>query len=167
MSVIRRLTTATAILVVISASPIDARAQATGADSIVPSLPPRVPLPSEDQTSRITRFSFIAYGDTRGRHDGIELQAEHTLVVESMLATIRRLASTPDAIRFVVQSGDAVVNGSIAKQLSVSYIPLINRLTQEGNVPYFLSVGNHDVGSATDLADPRRRFLKTQHNSPG
>jgi hypothetical protein len=144
------------LLVLISARAVSAPAQVTGADSIVPTLPPRVPLPSEESTSRITRFSFIAYGDTRGRHDGVELQAEHTLVVESMLATIKRLESTPDPIRFVVQSGDAVANGSVARQLSVSYIPLINRLTQEGGVPYFLSVGNHDVGGSTDLEDPGR-----------
>jgi hypothetical protein len=123
-------------------------------DSIVPSLPPRTPLPPESATSAITRFSFISYGDTRGRHDGVELQAEHMLVVESMLATIKKAASGPDPIKFVLQSGDAIQNGSIAKQLSVSYIPLINRLTQEGGVPYFLSVGNHDVGNGID--DPRR-----------
>jgi 3',5'-cyclic AMP phosphodiesterase CpdA len=156
VSLARRTSVAASTFLLASAWPIDARAQVTGADSIVPTLPPRVPLPTEAQSSRITRFSFIAYGDTRGRHDGFELQAEHTLVIESMLATIKRLESTPDAIRFVVQSGDAVVNGTIAKQLTVSYIPLINRLTQEGGVPYFLSVGNHDVGGATDLADPRR-----------
>ena len=63
------------------------RAQAPRADSIVASLPPRTPLPSEAASAGITRFSFISYGDTRGRHDGVELQAEHTLVVESMLAT--------------------------------------------------------------------------------
>ncbi|HEY7396015.1 MAG TPA: metallophosphoesterase, partial [Gemmatimonadaceae bacterium] len=126
------------------------------ADSIVPSLPPRTPLPPEAATAGITRFSFIAYGDTRGRHDGVELQAEHTLVVESMLATIKRAAATPDAIKFVVQSGDAIQDGSIAKQLTVSYLPLINRLTQEGDVPYFLSVGNHDVGSGKDLTNARR-----------
>ena len=103
----------------------------------------------------MTKFSFIAYGDTRGRHDGTELQAEHALVVESMLATIKAAAVT-DPIKFVLQSGDAVVNGSIAAQLAVSYVPLINRLTQTGGVPYFLSVGNHDVGNSVDLADPRR-----------
>ena len=133
-----------------------AQAQAVRADSIIPSLPPRTPLPSEAASAAITRFSFITYGDTRGRHDGVELQAEHTLVVESMLATIKKAATTSDPIRFVVQSGDAIQNGAIAKQLSVSYIPLINRLTQDGGVPYFLSVGNHDVGSGTDLTDPRR-----------
>ena len=125
-------------------------------DSIVPSLPPRTPLPAESATGNITRFSFIAYGDTRGRHDGLELQAEHKLVVESMLGTIARGAATPDPIKFVLQSGDAVVDGTISRQLSVSYIPLIDRLTQEGNVPYFLSVGNHDVGSSPDVMDPRR-----------
>ena len=119
------------------------------------SLPPRSPLPSEGATAGVTKFSFITYGDTRGRHDGEALQAEHTLVIESMLATIKS-AAAKDPIRFVVQSGDAVQNGAFAKQLTVSYVPLINRLTQEGGVPYFLSVGNHDVGNATDLTDARR-----------
>ena len=132
-----------------------ARAQSPApSDSIVPSLPPRTPLPPESATDGVTRFSFIAYGDTRGRHDGVEVQAEHMLVVESMLATIKKAASGPDAIKFVLQSGDAIQNGSIARQLSVSYIPLINRLTQDGGVPYFLSVGNHDVGSGAN--DARR-----------
>ena len=117
---------------------------------------PRVPLPSEGATDGVRRFSFIAYGDTRGRHDGTELQAEHKLVVESMIATIRRATTSADSIRFVLQSGDAVANGSLDKQWSVSYVPLIDRLTTEGGVPYYLSVGNHDVGSSTDLADPRR-----------
>ena len=74
------------------------------------------------------------------------------MVVDAMLGTIRRAAKTPDPIRFVLQGGDAVVNGSIATQLNVSCVPLINRLTQEGGVPYLLAVGNHDVGSSTDLA---------------
>jgi len=131
-------------------------AQTSASDSIVPSLPPRTPLPSEAASASITKFSFIAYGDTRGRHDGEMLQAEHQLVVESMLATMKRSAPTSDPIRFVLQSGDAVLDGSIAKQLSVSYIPLINRLTQEGGVPYYLAVGNHDTGGSIDLKNPRR-----------
>src|SRR5215207_10794084 len=112
---------------------------------------PRSPLPSEASTAGVTKFSFIAYGDTRGRHDGTQLQAEHQLVVESMLATIQRRASGPDPIRFVVQSGDAVVRGSFATQWNVSYSPLINRLTQEGNVPYLFSVGNHDVSGGREI----------------
>jgi len=128
----------------------------SASESIVPLVPPRSPLPPEGATAGITKFSFITYGDTRGRHDGEQLQAEHQLVVESMLATIKRAAATDDPIKFVLQSGDAVVDGSIAKQLTVSYIPLINRLTQEGGVSYYLSVGNHDVGGSPDLNNPRR-----------
>jgi len=143
--------------VAVAVLPGFAAAQAAApTDSIVPSLPPRTPLPSEAATANIRKFSFIAYGDTRGRHDGVELQAEHTLVIESMLRTIKAAATTADPIRFVLQSGDAIQDGSIAKQLSVSYIPLINRLTQDGGVPYFLSVGNHDVGSSTDLTNAKR-----------
>lgn len=120
-----------------------------------PIKPPATPLASEAASAGVTKFSFIAYGDTRGRHDGAELQAEHTLVMEGMLAEIKKASTTADPIRFVLQSGDAVVNGSIAKQLNVSYLPIIERLTSVG-VPYFLSVGNHDVGNAVDLTDKRR-----------
>jgi hypothetical protein len=129
---------------------------ATSADSVPAILAPRLAIPPEAATAGVKRFSFIAYGDTRGRHDGVELQAEHQLVIEAMLNTMKRATTSADSIRFVLQSGDAVVNGSFSRQWSVSYIPLINRLTQEGAVPYFLSVGNHDVGNSTDLADPRR-----------
>jgi len=125
-------------------------------DSVAALVPPRTPFPSEAATAGVTRFSFIMYGDTRGRHDGTELQAEHQLVIESMLSTIKKAAATPDPIRFVVQSGDAIQNGSIAAQLNVSYAPLINRLMGEGDVSYFLAVGNHDVGNAVDLTDARR-----------
>ena len=125
-------------------------------DSVVSSLAPRNPLPAEAASASVTRFSFIAYGDTRGRHDSVDVQAEHALVIESMVATIKRSMSTSDPIRFVLQSGDAVQDGSKGRQLTVSYIPLVNRLTQDAGVPYFLSVGNHDVGNATDLTDPRR-----------
>jgi hypothetical protein len=127
-----------------------------GPDSIVPIAPPRTPLPSELATASVTRFSFIAYGDTRGRHDGEQLQAEHQLVIESMLATIQARASGADPIRFVVQSGDAVRSGPVAAQWRVSYIPLIERLTRDAGVPYFLAVGNHDVTSTEDVHDPAR-----------
>jgi len=129
---------------------------ATSADSVPAILAPRVAIPPEAATAGVKRFSFIAYGDTRGRHDGVELQAEHQLVIEAMLNTMKRATTSADSIRFVLQSGDAVVNGSFAKMWSVSYIPLVNRLTQEGGVPYFLSVGNHDVGNSTSLIDARR-----------
>jgi hypothetical protein len=123
---------------------------------LAPSKAPRTPLPSERASAKVKKFSFIAYGDTRGRKDGTAVQYEHGMVVESMLGTIKQAAASGDPIRFVLQSGDAVVNGGIATQLNVSYIPLINRLTQEGGVPYFLAVGNHDAAPSSNPASTRR-----------
>ena len=48
---------------------------------------------------------------------------------------------TPSAL----QSGDAVVNGRDARQWNVSFVGLINRLTTEGGVPYYLAPGNHEL----------------------
>jgi hypothetical protein len=106
--------------------------------------PPTTPLPSEEQSRGVTSFSFIAYGDTRGRRDGVAIQYEHSLVVDSMLDQIKRLQGTPYPVRFVLQSGDAVVNGRDAQQWNVSFVPVINRLTTEGGVPYYLVPGNHE-----------------------
>lgn len=125
-------------------------------DSIVAIAAPRTPLPSTAETKGLTKFTFIAYGDTRGRHDGQQLQSEHQLVIESMLATIKAAAGGSDPIRFVLHSGDAVRVGAVAAQWNVSYTPLINRLTTEAGVPYFFSVGNHDVTNGEDLATPQR-----------
>src|SRR5215470_2203526 len=118
---------------------------------------PRTPLPSEKDSAGVTRFSFIVYGDTRGRRDGFELQYEHSLIINSALATIKKLEKTPFPVRFVIQTGDGVANGAIGRQWNASYVDLINRLTQEGNVPYFLAPGNHDLSSAATHDDPRRQ----------
>ena len=118
--------------------------------------PPRIPLPPEAESVDVTRFSFIVYGDTRGRRDGIDPQYEHSLVVESMLGTIASLREGPEPVRFVLQSGDAVFNGQDPTQWNVSFVGLINRLTQEAGVPYFLAPGNHDVTSAPNLDAPGR-----------
>jgi hypothetical protein len=48
----------------------------------------------EERSRGITKFSFIVYGDTRGRRDGIEVQYEHSLVVDSMLAQMKELQNT-------------------------------------------------------------------------
>jgi hypothetical protein len=106
---------------------------------------PTTPLPPEAQSRDVTRFSFIAYGDTRGRRDGVAIQYEHSLIVDSMIAQIKKLQGTQYPVRFVLQSGDAVVNGQDAKQWNISFVPLINRLTTEGGVPYFLVPGNHEA----------------------
>jgi hypothetical protein len=119
--------------------------------------PPPTPFPSEAESSSVTRFSFIVYGDTRGRQDGTALQYEHSLVVDAMLARIKRLAATPSPVRFVLQSGDAVANGAVAAQWNVSFVPLVSRLTSEGGVPYFLVPGNHEVTSAVTTDAPGRQ----------
>jgi hypothetical protein len=131
------------------------QAQTTDTNVVVPITPPRTPIPPEDATRNISKFSFIAYGDTRGAFDGTLVQYEHSLVVQTMLRTIRTRATTTDPIKFVVQSGDAVSDGRSANQLNVSYVPVVNQLTA-ADVPYFLAVGNHDVRTSTSLTDTDR-----------
>jgi hypothetical protein len=135
-------------------APTGAKAQDSG--EVVAIEAPDNPLPPEAESAGVDRFSFIVYGDTRGRRDGIDPQYEHSLVVESMLRSIASLKDGPDPVRFVLQSGDAVVNGRDPGQWNVSFVGLINRLTQEGGVPYFLAPGNHDVTSSPDLDSPGR-----------
>lgn len=129
----------------------------TPAETVRAIQPPTRPLPSEADTAGVTRFSFIAYGDTRGRQDGTAPQYEHGMVVDGMVATITRLAATPMPVRFVLQSGDAVVNGRDPKQWNRSFVDLINRVTSGAGVPYFLAPGNHDVTGSADLASAGRR----------
>ena len=119
--------------------------------------PPTTPLPPEADSRNVTRFSFLVYGDTRGRKDGVALQYEHSLVVDSMIAEIKRLRDTQYPVRFVLQSGDAVVNGADARQWNTSFVPLINRLTADGGVPYFPVAGNHDATTALTANAPERQ----------
>ncbi len=119
---------------------------------------PRNPLPAEAASVGVTKFSFIVYGDTRGRRDGLELQYEHSLTVNSAVQAIKRLEKSEHPIRFVLQTGDGVANGRINRQWNVSYIDLINRLTQDGGVPYFLAPGNHDITGAPKHDDPQRQI---------
>jgi Calcineurin-like phosphoesterase len=129
-----------------------------------PIAPPARPLPSEAASAGVTRFSFIAYGDTRSRgpsapgespEDGRILQREHARVVDAMLKAVRRRASTPFRVRFVVSSGDAVLYGPNGTMWNVSYVPLVERLTREAGLPFFFAVGNHDTTSRP-LGDPDR-----------
>jgi Calcineurin-like phosphoesterase len=118
---------------------------------------PRNPLPPEAASAQVTRFSFIVYGDTRGRRDGVQQQYEHSLIVDSVLETIKRLEGGAFPVKFVLQTGDAVVNGRDARQWNKSFVDLINRITTEGGVPYFLAPGNHDVTPAAELDSPMRK----------
>jgi 3',5'-cyclic AMP phosphodiesterase CpdA len=132
--------------------------------AVKPIAPPDRPLPPETATSRVTRFSFIAYGDTRSSgpsrsgepaEDGRILQREHTLVVEEMIKAVGRLASTRFPIRFVVSSGDAVLYGPNGTMWNVSYVPLVERLTREARLPFFFAPGNHDT-TTRPVGDPDR-----------
>ena len=125
--------------------PCSAARQTTEQEHVTPIKAPTTPLPEEAASRGVTRFSYIVYGDTRGRRDGASLQYEHSLIVDSMLAQIKKLQTTDSPVRFILQSGDAVQNGREIRQWNVSFVPLIDRLTSEGGVPYFLVPGNHEA----------------------
>ncbi len=154
------LTLLSALLVPLTA--IAAQQAAVPATQSVRAIrPPTNPIPPEAASAGVTKFSFIAYGDTRGRRDGIDPQYEHSLVIDAMLRTISSMANGPDPVRFVLQSGDAVVNGRDASQWNESFVGLINRITTEAGLPFFLAPGNHDVtGSANVQAAPRQEGLR-------
>lgn len=117
---------------------------------------PAAPLPPEEQSAGVTRFSFIDYGDTRSLVDGTALQPVHTQLVDSMVASIKRMQTSDFPVRFVLQTGDGVTNGRIVNQWNTSFIDVVTRLTQEGNVPYYLVPGNHDVTTALSVGTPLR-----------
>jgi hypothetical protein len=126
-----------------------------------PIEPPATPLASEAASAGVTRFSFIAYGDTRSSGvlgvpgDGDVIHPEHTRIVDRMIVKSRELAATPFPLKFVLQSGDAVLRGITGAMWNVSFTPIIERLTKGANIPYFFSVGNHDV-TGMPAGDPQR-----------
>src|SRR5262249_38668512 len=65
--------------------------------------------------------------------------------------------TTPFPVRFVLQSGDGPMAGYEGREWNVSFTPVVERITQEGGVPYFLAPGNHDVTSAPTHAAPSRQ----------
>src|SRR6185436_2339808 len=70
---------------------VSARPEST--TTVTAILGPRNPLPAEAASAGVTRFAFIAYGDTRGRQDGVAVQYEHGLVVDAMVRTIKSMAN--------------------------------------------------------------------------
>jgi hypothetical protein len=130
---------------------------------VKPIAPPRTPLPAEAASAQVTRFSFLAYGDTRSgsatatsADDAQAPNVEHSRVMDAMLTKVKELAPTPSPVRFVLQSGDAVLRGVEGGRFNVGFTPIIERLTAGANVPYFFSVGNHDATSAQTAGDPQR-----------
>ena len=133
-----------------------AGAGAQTATTVRPIRPPDQPFPAEQATAGVTRFSFIAYGDTRcdcGAGGGPEVQVEHERVVDLAVAKAEALASTPYPVRFAIQSGDAVYRGMNTERWDV-FIPIVEKLTRAG-LWYFFAVGNHDT-TTMPIGDPNR-----------
>lgn len=129
--------------------------------TVTPIEAPSTPFPSEAASAGITKFSFLAYGDSRsaneqtGPGDGQVLNVEHTRLMDFALAKIEALATTPFPARFVLHSGDAVLRGANAGMWNVSFSPIIARLSKRGGIPFFFSAGNHDV-TGMPVGDPGR-----------
>jgi hypothetical protein len=79
------------------------RVGAQDTERVVPITAPAASLLDENASSGVTKYSFIAYGDTRGRRDGVALQYEHSLIVDSMLKQIKQLQNTEYPVRFILQ----------------------------------------------------------------
>ena len=132
---------------------------------VAPIQPPARLLPSEQASAGATKFSFIVYGDTRSGAepnvpgDGQIVHPIHNALVDRMLARINSAAASEYPIRFVAQSGDAVLSGQNGAMWNVSFSPIIGRLTAAG-MPYFFAVGNHDVGPLPPGDPARERGLQ-------
>jgi len=148
------LTVAAAVAVAAQGAPAvqaPAPAPALEPQTVRAIAPSSRPLPDERDTAKLSTFSFIVYGDTRGGPtDGVSLHPVHTRIMDRILATVEARRGTDRAIAFVLQTGDAVLRGSNGRMWNVSYSPIIERLTQGAGVPYFLTAGNHDVIAARD-----------------
>jgi len=126
---------------------------------------PSHPLPAETETARVSKFAFFVYGDTRSQGpsrsgepapDGREIQRAHSAVVDAMIETAQSLARTDFPVRFVIQTGDAVLYGPTGAMWNVSYNPVVERLTRQAGLPFFLTPGNHDV-TRRPAGDPERQ----------
>lgn len=136
--------------------------------TVRPIRPPGRPLPPESASAGVTRFSFVAYGDTRcdcritaGDARFVvskpETEDDHAAIVETVVAKAKELARSRFPIRFVLQSGDATYRGRDAERWNDVFVPLVERITQGANLPYFFVPGNHDVVASTlPLTDPDR-----------
>ena len=135
--------------------------------AVTPIAPPKHPLPPENASARTTRFSFIVYGDTRSgtagpTGDGSIVNPLHERVVQTMLDEIRARAKSRTPVRFILQTGDAVLRAFDGRMWNVSYTPTIEQLTRGADMPYFLTAGNHDVWPV-GAGDPARE--QSLHNT--
>ena len=115
--------------------------------AVRPIVPPRHPLPAEEDSARVTRFSFLVCGDTRSgaNGDGQVLHPIHSQLVDAMLRTIKQRDRGRFPVRFVLHTGDAVLSGADGRMWNVSFVPIVDRLIRGADMPYFFSIGNHDA----------------------
>jgi 3',5'-cyclic AMP phosphodiesterase CpdA len=115
--------------------------------TVRPIPPPKHPLPPEEKSAREQRFSFLVYGDTRSGAvgDGQVIHPIHSQLMDAMLTVVKARRGGDFPVRFVLQTGDAVLRGGDGRMWNVSYSPVIDRLTRGADIPYFLTAGNHDV----------------------
>ena len=159
-SSVRFFVTAIAVAVVLASSR-PTLGQSHDRGRVQPIDPPATPLPLEEHSRGVTKFSFIVYGDTRGRFDGTQVQYDHSLVVDSMVERIKGLEGTDHPVRFILQSGDAVEDGRDQKKWNLSFVPLIDRLQSEAGVSWLPVPGNHEK-TTTDAG--KRNYLDAVAN---
>src|SRR5205085_11615004 len=102
--------------------PVQAPAAAVLAfEPVTPIEPPAHPL-SETRSARVTKFSFIIYGDTRSglNGDGTIIHPVHSALMDRMLARIKARRHSESPVRFVLQTGDAVLRGATGHMWNVS-----------------------------------------------
>jgi hypothetical protein len=126
-------------------------------DTVDAIVAPANPLPPESESRNVTRFSFILYGDNRGGMDGIAPDPNHARVVDAIIGEVKALQSSDSPVRFILQTGDLVTVGEVAREWNVSFVPLIDHLVGETRLPYFLVPGNHDVSPAQVTVPPKER----------
>src|ERR1043165_5040892 len=84
-------------------SPSQSQSSQASSEQVRAISAPKNPIPDESASAEVKRFSFIVYGDTRGRRDGDQEQYEHSLIVDSAIATIKRLANGPLPVKLFLQ----------------------------------------------------------------
>lgn len=127
-------------------------------EPVRPIEPPAHPL-SEADSARVTKFSFLVYGDTRSgaQGDGTVIHPVHSALMDRMLTVVKAREKGDFPVRFALQTGDAVLRGANGQMWNVSYSPIIERLTKGADVAYYLTVGNHDA-SPQAAGSPERQM---------
>ena len=132
--------------------------------AVTPIAPPKHALPSEADSARVTRFSFIVYGDTRSGAggDGQVIHPIHSQLAERMTELVDQRDRGRLPVRFVLHTGDAVLSGADGRMWNVSFVPIVDRLIRRADLSYFFTAGNHDATAFPAVDGGRARGM---HNA--